>query len=83
VTGLELNTGIFWMSTILTIVSIGISILNYLKIDRTQSDVKKIELATNSMKDALVEATATGEHAKGFEAGRQTEKDDEKRRDRG
>ena len=35
-----------------------------------KSDIKKIELATNSMKDALVLATAKASLAEGKEAGR-------------
>lgn len=40
------------------------------KLNRTEANVQKIETATNSMKDALVLATATGEFAKGKTEGR-------------
>lgn len=43
---------------------------NTVKLNRTASNVQKIETATNSMKDALVLATATGEFAKGKTEGR-------------
>lgn len=35
----------------------------------TQANVAKVELATNSMKDALVKATADASHAAGITAG--------------
>jgi hypothetical protein len=37
---------------------------------RTKADVRKIELATNSMKDALVKTTAEAAEFKGAERGR-------------
>lgn len=40
---------------------------------KTHSLTKQVEVATNSMKDALVTATAKAEHASGFEAGRLTQ----------
>ena len=36
----------------------------------TQADVKKVELATNSMKDALVLATGKAAHAAGLAEGK-------------
>lgn len=47
-----------------------IGALNTRKLNRTAANVQKIELATNSMKDALVAATAKGEHAAGVVQGR-------------
>jgi hypothetical protein len=39
------------------------------KTDNTNENVKKIEIATNSMKDALVKATAAASHAAGLAEG--------------
>ncbi len=36
----------------------------------TRTNIQKIEVATNSMKDALVKATGEAEHAAGKEEGR-------------
>lgn len=41
-------------------------------------DIHKIEVATNSMKDALVEATGKAEHAAGMKAGRAEQKAEDK-----
>lgn len=43
---------------------------------RTQVNVRKIEVATNSMKDALIEATALSSGLEGEKRGRQAEKDE-------
>lgn len=43
------------------------------KVTATQADVKKIEVATNSMKDALVLATGDAKFLEGEKAGRATE----------
>ena len=47
-----------------------IGAFNSIKLSRTAQQVEKIEVATNSMKDALVAATAKGEHAAGVAQGR-------------
>ena len=43
---------------------------NSRKIDASNENVKKIELATNHMKDALVAATAKASHAEGLAEGK-------------
>jgi len=45
---------------------------------RTKKDIAKIEVATNSMKDALVASTAKASHAEGREEGRIEERDRDK-----
>ncbi len=40
------------------------------KVAATQSNIQKIETATNSMKDALVQKTGEAAHAAGLEEGR-------------
>ena len=47
-----------------------IGVLNVIKLTRTALNIQKIETATNSMKDALVAATAKGSHAEGVVQGR-------------
>ncbi len=58
---------------------------NHYAIQGVKADVKTIEIATNSMKDALVEASGKAGEARGFEqgrvAGQATEVADEKARD--
>jgi hypothetical protein len=51
-----------------------LAFLTYRRAGQASVDIRKIEIATNSMKDALVLATATGEHAKGVIQGRADEK---------
>jgi hypothetical protein len=50
--------------------SVVISMRNSRKMDATQENVRKIEVATNHMKDALVAATAKASHAEGLAEGR-------------
>jgi hypothetical protein len=54
------------------IVLLGIAINAYvvLRINRVATNVQKIELATNSMQDALVKSTAKASLAEGKEFGR-------------
>lgn len=47
---------------------------NSRKIDSSNENVKKIEVATNHMKDALVAATAQASHAKGVAEGKAAER---------
>jgi hypothetical protein len=47
-----------------------IGVVNAVKLTRTSANIQKIETATNSMKDALVAATAKGSHAEGVVQGR-------------
>lgn len=63
----ELNT---W---ILLIVAL-LNGLNLALAGRTHVNVTKVEKATNSMKDALVETTAKVSHAEGVLAGREAER---------
>jgi outer membrane murein-binding lipoprotein Lpp len=62
------------VGTLLTAIASGTAViigaLNTIKLNRTAADVRKIEVATNSMKDQLVAATATGAHAEGVAQGR-------------
>lgn len=58
------------LGTIPGIIAAVVAIRVSFKVTATQSDVKKIELATNSMKDALVAATAKASLAEGLAAGR-------------
>jgi hypothetical protein len=51
------------------------SLRNARKIDASAVQVQKIELATNSMKDALVKATAAASHAAGVVEGRKEAND--------
>lgn len=53
-----------------------IGAFNTLKLNRTAEQVEKIEVATNSMKDQLVAATASSSHALGKTEGRQEVKDE-------
>jgi hypothetical protein len=53
-------------ATILAFASLLGVILNYLKTNKVAADVKTIEIATNSMKDALV----TASRAEGLAAGK-------------
>ncbi len=46
-----------------------ISFRNSRKIDASNENVKKIEIATNHMKDALVESTKVASHAQGLAEG--------------
>jgi hypothetical protein len=46
------------------------SLRNARKIDVQAGDIKKIEIATNSMKDALVKATGEAAHAAGLAEGK-------------
>ena len=46
-----------------------VSEANGLKLQKTQDNVTKIEIATNSMKDALVKATGEAAHAAGIVEG--------------
>ena len=55
---------------ITAVVVLGTAIYTAKRINTVQSDVRKVELATNSMKDALVKAT--GEAA--FAAGEKSER---------
>jgi hypothetical protein len=45
------------------------------KVDVLRQDVRTVELATNSMKDALVARTAEASHAAGMVAGAQAEQE--------
>ena len=49
--------------------SVLVSLRNSRKLDSQSQNVEKIEKATNSMKDALVQATAKASEAKGHAAG--------------
>lgn len=51
--------------------TLGGIVFGAVKINRTDKNMKLLELNTNSMKDALVAATATGEFAKGNLQGRE------------
>lgn len=53
-----------------------IGALNTTKLNRTAAQVEKIEIATNSMKDQLVAATASSALAQGKVEGRQEVKDE-------
>jgi hypothetical protein len=48
-----------------TMCTVLLGIRNAIKLSRTQANVQKIEIATNSMKDALVSSTAAASHAEG------------------
>lgn len=52
------------------IATLGGIAFNTVRLNRTAANVQKIELATNSMKDALVAATAEASEFKGAERGR-------------
>lgn len=55
------------------IAAVGAMVLSWrssLKINKVGRDVEKVHLATNSMKDELVKATAAASRAEGVEAGR-------------
>jgi hypothetical protein len=55
---------------------LGACVYVYGQIKAVRSDVRKIELATNSMKDALIEATAKSSGLEGEARGRAAEKKD-------
>lgn len=58
------------IATLVTAVAAAIvSLMNTFRIVRVARNVEKIEVATNSMKDALVLATAKASHAEGTAEG--------------
>jgi hypothetical protein len=56
-----------WLRLIVEITGLAIVIYNQVKATR---NIRKIEIATNSMKDALVSATRSEAHAAGVQEGR-------------
>lgn len=75
ISGAEIALIITAAGTVLTSVAsataVIIGALNTIKLNRTAAQVEKIEIATNSMKDALVSATASSAHAQGKSEGRE------------
>lgn len=67
---LLLSAGASMLSAVAGSIGIIISSRNGRKLDSTISNVSKIEIATNSMKDALVASTAKASHAEGVAEGR-------------
>jgi hypothetical protein len=59
-----------FLSSLVAGLSALISLSNSRKIDLSNENVRKIEVATNHMKDALVAATAKASHAEGLAEGR-------------
>jgi hypothetical protein len=55
-----------------------VSLRNSRKLDSQSANVEKIEKATNSMKDALVAATAVASEAKGRAEGLQQGRDEQR-----
>lgn len=50
------------------------SLRNAAKIEKSNENIHKIEIATNHMKDALVQATAQASHAQGVADGKAAER---------
>lgn len=67
--GIDLNT---MMLLLIALTNLGTALMVWWG----KQDIRKIELATNSMKDALVEATAKASQAEGEIKGRADEKAD-------
>jgi hypothetical protein len=67
---LLLSAGASMLSAVAGSIGIIISSRNGRKLDSTISNVSKIEIATNSMKDALVASTAKASYAEGVAEGR-------------
>lgn len=78
----DANTIALVLIAVMNAVTAFLAYRTHLATQTTQSNVAKIEIATNSMKDALVEATGKASHAEGMAEGivqgRQDAKDEAK-----
>jgi hypothetical protein len=58
------------LNTVVLLIVAAMNLYSVIIAKRTNTNVALVEKATNSMKDALVAATATASHAEGREEGR-------------
>lgn len=59
------------IAAVLGIINTVLVILTKIDVWVAKKDIRKVEVATNSMKDALVKVTGESEHAKGVKQGEQ------------